>query len=110
MMTQFDNLPTIDHVGFLEDLQETPSYLLDSLSDEYTDFSRQSCTFCGIGDSGIVEQKQLLIDDSSYEISEGKGTLRAGNRFLGADAGPTLLLVSPHLPDPYALPTGATVR
>src|SRR5262249_13889829 len=61
-----DDLPMIDHAGFLEELTEMPDYLVsrgDSKKRSY------SCSFCGVGDGAIIETQstdpRLTSDNSS---------------------------------------------
>src|SRR5262245_56891166 len=59
MVLPFDDLPTIDHVGFLEDLSEMPHFL----NNRRVDLSRgqYSCSFCGVGDSGLIHSQPLAM-------------------------------------------------
>jgi anaerobic selenocysteine-containing dehydrogenase len=59
-----NDLPTIDHVGFLEDLYEIPSYLIKpDYSRNQNGQGRYSCSFCGVGDSAtILIQSQSTVD------------------------------------------------
>ena len=47
------DLPVIDHAGMLEDLFETPPYVLPNHERGQPQLGLISCSYCGVGDSGI---------------------------------------------------------
>lgn len=55
MTTQ--TIPTIEHAGQLEDLQEIPAYLAPS-HQPAPPSGKTSCSFCGVGDAGHVERTE----------------------------------------------------
>lgn len=71
MADMFHGLDCLEHAGVLDDLQETPACLLaDGVS---PDLSRTnySCAFCGIGDSGLVEETRDSTKSLLPENAEG---------------------------------------
>ena len=68
-----DALATIPHTGVLEDLTETPRFLLPASAPRQPHLGRYSCSFCGVGDSGSIASSEM----HSTEISAlGSGVLR----------------------------------
>lgn len=53
-----DQLTTIEHLGFLPDVVETPGFLLRDGSP--TVAANYSCAFCGVGDSGTATTEPLV--------------------------------------------------
>jgi ferredoxin-NADP reductase/anaerobic selenocysteine-containing dehydrogenase len=49
-------VPTIEHAGVLEDLHETPRYVMPLHEAGVPQMGRLSCSFCGVGDGGTVER------------------------------------------------------
>ena len=72
-----DHLPVIDHAGVLEDLINIPGFLLPEGSDARAQGGRYSCSFCGVGDSGILAAKRA--ESSPAEA------MAAGEGFLEVD-------------------------
>jgi ferredoxin-NADP reductase/anaerobic selenocysteine-containing dehydrogenase len=66
-----ENVPTIDHAGLLEDLDETPAYLLmpSAFGVAQPNLGRISCSFCGVGDGGTVER----VPEAPPEASDDAG-------------------------------------
>jgi anaerobic selenocysteine-containing dehydrogenase len=69
-----DELPTIDHLRFLEDLVETPPFLRDGPDDSPD--GHYSCAFCGVGDSGVVLTQPLAPPSAPAGPPAGEGILR----------------------------------
>lgn len=68
-----DALATIPHTGVLEDLTETPRFLLPASAPRQPHLGWYSCSFCGVGDSGSIASSEM----PSTEISAlGSGVLR----------------------------------
>src|SRR5215212_4433927 len=67
-------LQTIDHLGFLEDLADTPPYLLDGPS--RADHGHYSCAYCGVGDSGEFVVQAVAPRPATEEPTEGDGVLK----------------------------------
>jgi len=67
------DLPTIDHLGFLEDLSETPAYLRGG--DGEVSARHYSCAFCGLGDSGTLTTEAMTAV-SAEAPDAGVGLLR----------------------------------
>jgi ferredoxin-NADP reductase/anaerobic selenocysteine-containing dehydrogenase len=62
--SQSASVPTIEHAGQLEDLLEVPAYLTaDHRSMPQN--GRFSCSFCGVGDGGVIERTEA---SSSAEV------------------------------------------
>lgn len=52
-----ENAPsTIDHAGMLEDLLETPGYVMPHHELHQPQIGKISCSFCGVGDGGTFER------------------------------------------------------
>lgn len=51
-------LPTIEHTGLLEDLSETPACLLTEPAESSGLAGSFSCSFCGVGDSGVESSRE----------------------------------------------------
>lgn len=53
----------IEHAGMLEDLEETPAYVLTGHATGVPQIGRISCSYCGVGDSGVfgAEGQQGLL-------------------------------------------------
>ena len=47
------SVPKIEHAGLLEDLAETPSYLIPGHETGHAQTGNVSCSYCGVGDSGV---------------------------------------------------------
>ncbi len=79
-----DTLPVLDHAGMLEDLVETPSYLLSCSHGQPAALGQLngniSCSYCGVGDSGTVtrvEESAPPAPSADVEESEsGPATVR----------------------------------
>mgnify|MGYP000990313903 CR=1 FL=1 len=54
--TAAPRLPTIDHAGVLEDLSETPGYVMPQHASSHPQIGKVSCSFCGVGDGGTFER------------------------------------------------------
>jgi anaerobic selenocysteine-containing dehydrogenase len=67
-------VPTIDHLGFLEDLDETPAFLLDG--GERAEHGHYSCAYCGVGDSGVFAVQAVPARPAADEPAEGEGVLK----------------------------------
>src|SRR5215207_4929763 len=74
VMGPTDSLPTIDHLGFLEDLADTPPYLLDGPS--RAEHGHYSCAYCGVGDSGEFVVQAVAPRPATEEPTEGEGVLK----------------------------------
>jgi len=61
---------TVDHLGFLDDIEQTPAYLLDS-GGQVPSVGRPSysCAFCGMGDGGRVD-----IESPTDPIAKGSAS------------------------------------
>lgn len=68
-----NNLPTLDHAGLLPDLDLTPGHVMPDHRPA-PPIGRISCSFCGVGDSGVVVEEPLGGDDSSV-ITAGRAKL-----------------------------------
>ena len=69
-----DHLPVIDHAGVLEDLINIPGFLLPEGSDARAQGGRYSCSFCGVGDSGILAAKRAESSPAEAMVA-GEGFL-----------------------------------
>lgn len=77
MTAPLDELPTIDHAGFLEDITETPSFL--SQGSGHSHRSHYSCAFCGVGDSGVAVTEAAAPLVPALEVwNSGEGILHVG--------------------------------
>ena len=70
-----DHLPVIEHAGVLEDLTHPPGYLLPDGTDNQTQGGRYSCSFCGVGDSGILVAKHAASAPVGEPLTAGDGIL-----------------------------------
>jgi anaerobic selenocysteine-containing dehydrogenase len=70
-----DHIPSIDHVGFLEDLTETPPYLVSGHVTGEPLSKLYSCAYCGVGDSGQVQSRQRPQSAPLEQIDEGEAKL-----------------------------------
>lgn len=52
------NLPVIDHAGMLEDLFETPPFVMPNHERGKPQLGLISCSYCGVGDSGVFGVEQ----------------------------------------------------
>lgn len=69
------NLPTIEHTGLLEDLSEVRPFLVPG--HEYKEQNgRYSCSFCGVGDSGVVTIRRKRGAPPKKELEAGQGLLK----------------------------------
>jgi hypothetical protein len=67
------DLPTIDHVGWLEELRELPGHLGGP-----DGAPRHSCAFCGVGDGAVVTEQPLATgDDGDAGVVQASRTLLA---------------------------------
>ena len=71
MTGQPDDLPTIDHLGFLESLDQTPGFLLEEPG--HAQQSYYSCAYCGVGDSGLFVVQPVAPKPAADEPTEGDG-------------------------------------
>jgi ferredoxin-NADP reductase/anaerobic selenocysteine-containing dehydrogenase len=74
-----EELPIIAHAGVLEDLAETPGFLLTEHAEAQPQGGRYSCSFCGVGDSGILTPRtteQSLGEHTPGKLAPGRGLLR----------------------------------
>ena len=75
------NLPVIDHAGMLEDLFETPPYVLPNHERGKPQLGLISCSYCGVGDSGVFGTEEppetALLVPSADE--QGKRRRRSGS-------------------------------
>ncbi len=60
-MNNPNKLPTIEHAGLLDDLTETPKYMLEEGADMQCR-GYYSCSFCGVGDAGVLTSANVKID------------------------------------------------
>ncbi|MCG8462741.1 MAG: hypothetical protein MI919_41175, partial [Holophagales bacterium] len=65
------SLPVIDHAGQLEDLLETPRYLIPGHEPGTAKVGHISCSYCGVGDGGVFRGAD---QDSPGAPSAGEGT------------------------------------
>jgi glycine betaine catabolism B len=65
-------VPTIEHAGMLEDLPETPSYLIPGHHSGHPQLGKVSCSFCGVGDSSTFK----------IEGAANKASLKPGDGVL----------------------------
>lgn len=70
-----ENLPTLPHAGVLEDWVETPPFLLRESAPRSADRAHYSCSFCGLGDSGHVEERVVPGAGDEPASAEGIGLL-----------------------------------
>ncbi len=59
----FEDLPTIEHAGLLEDLDVTPPSLVPGHVSKLFGRSSMSCSFCGVGDGGILRREGVTDAD-----------------------------------------------
>lgn len=77
MQAPGDNLPTIDHLGFLEDVTDTPSFLRHGPG--HPPSSHYSCAYCGVGDGGTaVTEAVSPLAPTVDGWKEGDGILQVG--------------------------------
>ena len=55
-MTVEVRVPTLEHAGLLEDLTETPRYLMPRHESGVPLIGKLSCSYCGVGDGGRTER------------------------------------------------------
>jgi ferredoxin-NADP reductase/anaerobic selenocysteine-containing dehydrogenase len=55
-------VPTLEHAGLLEDLHETPRYLLPNHQAGVPQLGRLSCSYCGVGDGGRMERVPETVE------------------------------------------------
>jgi ferredoxin-NADP reductase/anaerobic selenocysteine-containing dehydrogenase len=67
------NLPILEHAGLLPDLEMTPGHVMPD-HQPVPQIGRISCSFCGVGDSGVVVQEPVE-DDGVAAISAGAAQL-----------------------------------
>src|SRR6185437_15891305 len=70
------SVPTIDHAGMLEDLDETPAYLMPRHEGGHPQNGKVSCSFCGVGDGGTVERVPEVPESSQANGDEAPSTVR----------------------------------
>ena len=69
-------LPTIDHAGMLEDLFETPPYVLPNHERGRPQIGLISCSYCGVGDSGVFGSETPPGIDALIPSVDEKGKRR----------------------------------
>lgn len=75
--------PTLEHAGLLEDLSETPRYLLPPHHAGVALLGKLSCSFCGVGDGGTLTRVEE--PDAALEARPGaavQGRLKAYREVL----------------------------
>jgi hypothetical protein len=68
-------VPTIEHAGVLDDLVETPAYLMPEHAIGVPRNGGISCCFCGVGDSGLIEREGADAKTEALELSDGAAQL-----------------------------------
>ena len=87
-MSEAEKVTSIEHAGSLEDLVEVPPFILPPGGDVDEELaaaaaSNVSCSYCGVGDSGIVKKS----------VAKSGGTLGAYKRSASVQK----LIVSHHI-------------
>ncbi len=98
-----EDVPTIDHAGHLEDLTETPAFLVPGHTHGTRLAAAYSCAYCGVGDSGAVEHRRrpglaptdALPQGTARLVIQGLGRKLELTALVAADGS---LQVSAHLP------------
>ena len=74
---QFAQIPTIEHAGELEDLEEMPPWVMPHHEVGHPQTGRYSCAFCGVGDSGfLMPKKSNLVAEAPSGPAAGEGIFR----------------------------------
>jgi ferredoxin-NADP reductase/anaerobic selenocysteine-containing dehydrogenase len=60
-----DGLPVIEHAGALEDWDHVPVFLLPAGGEPETKAGARSCSFCGVGDSGVLVSTRAALDENA---------------------------------------------
>ena len=68
-----NDIPSIEHNGFLEDLTQVPPFLLTGHTDSVDLDHRYSCSYCGVGDSTLITTKPAAAAPKT--VADGVGTL-----------------------------------
>ena len=74
-MADTQRITTIEHTGQLDDVSEMPAYLMPCHDHGHSRSGRYSCSFCGVGDSGVLVPKPGEASTKTLP-SEGNGTIR----------------------------------
>jgi ferredoxin-NADP reductase/anaerobic selenocysteine-containing dehydrogenase len=69
------HLPVIEHAGVLEDLGEIPGCLLSTGGGANARSGFRSCSFCGVGDSGVLVTKRAELPPAEEAIDSADGDL-----------------------------------
>ncbi len=76
MSTPSNDLPTVEHLGFLEDLSELPAWLHPDHRPGPPPVDHYSCAFCGVGDGAAVQIKPGKDGDAPATTpAGGEGTI-----------------------------------
>lgn len=70
-----DHLPVIEHAGVLEDRNEIPGFLLPAVGDANAKSGYRSCSYCGVGDSGLLVTTRMDSLHSDEAVGFGDGDL-----------------------------------
>src|SRR5689334_19889510 len=75
-----EGLPTLEHLGSVEDLEEIPSFLLPErptpAAERAIKQGRYSCAYCGVGDSAQVDVKPASRTLPVLGPEHGQGELK----------------------------------
>lgn len=70
-----DHLPVIDHAGVLEDWNEIPGFLLPTGGHANARSGYRSCSYCGVGDSGLLVAARTELPPAEEEVANADGDL-----------------------------------
>lgn len=65
----------IEHAGFLEDWETVPPFLLPAGGAPEARAGARSCSFCGVGDSGVQVSTCAALEATTLSIAGGEGFL-----------------------------------
>ena len=65
-------VPTLDHAGLMEDLTETPRYVMPEHEASVPQMGKLSCSFCGVGDGATLERVPETPEEERAPFSPEK--------------------------------------
>jgi hypothetical protein len=71
-----DDLPTIEHTGFLEDISSVPACLVPPHEHPATPSGRYACAFCGVGESAVAVERRSAPSPAPTPAEALEGTMR----------------------------------
>lgn len=71
-----NNLPTLEHAGLLEDVYELPGSVEASSRQGLERGIPYSCSFCGVGDTGVIQEPTIKSNDVAARPPAGNGVIR----------------------------------